>query len=217
DGYRVGFGFDQQIGTNITSATFNGSGQLTVFNASQGAFDLGTGTHADFGTDGILAWGRWVGTVTANSSPQTYSGNQGVHYVIGLPTAVMPTSGTATYTLLGATSPTYVDGAVSPGTFSGVLAVDFGGALRTPAVDMTLGVGIGGRTYAVVGTAFISSGVFSGNPTVTDVSGACGSGCTASVQGFFAGPSAERAGLGYHINDSIIKKDIVGAAAFAKQ
>jgi len=223
DGYMVGFGTGldfgsgafAQIGTDTTSATFNGSGQLTAFSALEGAFNLGTGTHADFGTDGILAWGRWVGTVTANNNLETYSGNQGMHYVIGLPTASLPASGTATYALLGATSPTYVDGSAPPGTFNGALTVNFG--LRATGVVMALNVGIDGKSYAIVGNAPISGSLFSGNPTVTGSLGACGlSGCFASVQGFFAGPNVERAGLGYQIDDGI-SKDIVGAAAFAKQ
>jgi hypothetical protein len=35
--------------------------------------------------------------------------------------------------------------------------------------------------------------------------------------GFFAGTNAERAGLGYHVNDFLANKDVIGAAAFAKQ
>jgi hypothetical protein len=44
----------------------------------------------------------------------------------------------------------------------------------------------------------------------------CGSGCNVLVQGFFAGTAAERAGLTYHVND-FAGKDVIGAAAFAKQ
>jgi hypothetical protein len=47
--------------------------------------------------------------------------------------------------------------------------------------------------------------------------GACGvSGCTASIQGFFAGASAERAGVGYRIQDGTSFNNIIGAAAFQK-
>ena len=51
------------------------------------------GTHADFGTDGILTWGRWTGPVTLPSGAENYSANQGFHYVVGLPTPVLPTNG----------------------------------------------------------------------------------------------------------------------------
>jgi hypothetical protein len=56
--------------------------------------------------------------------------------------------------------------------------------------------------------------------TVTGTGGsACGgaSSCGALVEGFFAGASAERAGLVYHIQDSSVGKDVLGAAAFTKQ
>jgi hypothetical protein len=137
----------------------------------------------------------------------------------------MPTSGTATYTLLGATSPTYTDGTASPGTFSGILEVDFGGALRAgPSVGMALSIGIDGKSYTIGGSAPISGSTFSGFSSFGSgtlmtggTNGACGQGCNASVEGFFAGPNAARAGLGYHVEDSGTNKDIIGAAAFAKQ
>jgi hypothetical protein len=63
-----------------------------------------------------------------------------------------------------------------------------------------------------------TTALFSFSPTVT---GCLSSTCSGSVQGFFAGPTAERAGVGYHIADSnpqtFISKDVVGAAAFKKQ
>jgi hypothetical protein len=181
-------------------------------------FNLDNGSHADFGTDGILAWGRWIGDVTVGcdgTCTPTYNANQGLHYVVGLPTATMPTSGIATYSLLGFTKPTYVDGSAAPGTFSGALTVDFG---TRGGVGMALNVGIDGKSYALAGTATILGSTFSGSPSVIGSVGTCGgSGCFASVQGFFAGATAERAGLGYHIDDSGTNKNIIGAAAFAKQ
>lgn len=225
DGYQVAFAYGvnfgqgafAQTGLSATSATFNGDGQLTVFNALEGGFNLpATGTTVDFGTDGILAWGRWIGTVTANNTSQTYDGTQGLHYVVGLPTATLPQSGEATYTVLGATSPTFVDGGVSPGTFSGKLIVDFG--LRSSGVKLDLNVGIGGNAYPIIGTAPLSGSTFQAfGILVNDANGVCGfCGCSAQVQGFFAGPSAERAGLGYQI-DTSLNGQIVGAAAFKKQ
>ena len=224
DGYMVSFaygvdfgeGIFSQSGMTVTSASFNGSGQLTLFNAFEGGHALDpAGSHADFGTDGILAWGRWVGTVTTSSGPQTYDGDQGLHYVVGLPTPTLPASGTATYTLVGATSPTYVQGGVAPGTFSGTLNVDFG--LRGSGVRMDLNVGIGGNSYAIVGNAPINGSTFASSLPVSDSNGTCGTcGCSAGVSGFFAGPSAERAGLGYNVSDGS-RGNIIGAAAFKKQ
>ena len=203
--------------SNVT-ATFDGSGQLTSLTGSAGTWTLVSGNTADFGSDGILAWGRWVGTVDLpEASNEVYNSNQGLHYVVGIPTPTMPTVGTARYTLLGATSPTYLDGRATPGTLTGSLTVNFG----TPAV----GVGVSltasmqdGLTYSVGGSAAISGNTFSGSTqlNLTTSGSGCFSGCTALVQGFFAGTSAERAGLSYHITDGF-SSDVVGAAAFAKQ
>jgi len=143
--------------------------------------------------------------------------------VVGMPTTSMPQTGTAIYTLIGATQPTYNDGTVPPGTFSGTLSVDFG--QRT--VGMGLSVGIDGKGYAIGGNAQISGSTFSGSTLSTSTGiltiaptggGACGSsGCTASVDGFFAGANAARAGLGYQIVDTGAGRNILGVAAFGKQ
>lgn len=225
DGYSASLaydatGFSPVLSMSVSSAVFNGSGQMTQF-APSGYSVAPGGSHTDFGTDGILAWGRWVGAVTVQGATETYGGDQGFHYVVGLPTATMPTSGTATYTLLGATSPTYSSGGAAPGTFSGRLLVDFGGALRAgPSVDMVLSVGIEGKSYAVTGNSMIFGNTFGQSASLVTggANGACGgNGCFTQVNGFFAGPSAERAGLAYQIDDSGIGKQIIGAAAFAKQ
>jgi hypothetical protein len=175
------------------------------------------GAHADFDTDGIVAWGRWIGDVSVLGANVSYSANQGLHYVVGLPTLTMPLTGTATYTLLGSTRPTYTDGSATPGSFSGSLNVDFGAL----AVGLALNVGIDSKNYTIGGSAGILGSAFSsslGNVTVSGSGGACGfSGCSASVDGFFAGVDAVRAGLGYSISDSGTSKTIEGAAAFVKQ
>jgi len=214
------------------TATFDSTGPLTSISGLAGGeyFALGAGgTHADFGSDGIIAWGRWIGPVTGDSCGtgctlnEDYIPNRGFHYVVGMPTTSMPQTGTATYTLIGATQPTYNDGTAPPGTFSGTLSVDFG--QRT--VGMGLSVGIDGKGYAIGGNAQVSGSTFSGSTLSTSTGiltvaptggGACvGNGCSASVDGFFAGANAARAGLGYHIVDSGTGRNILGAAAFGKQ
>jgi hypothetical protein len=209
------------IDSGVGIATFV-AGQLTQMAFSGRAASVYTlgGSQVDAGTDGILAWGRWIGPVTVPGIPQileNYNGNQGLHYVVGMPTASMPKVGTATYTLLGATQPTYTDGSAAPGKFSGSLSVDFG-QLK---VGMNLNVGMSdGKGYAIGGFAPITGNQFAGTSSTGlaasgTAGGACGtSGCTALVNGFFAGASAERAGLGYHIKDSFAGKDVIGAAAF---
>jgi hypothetical protein len=140
-----------------------------------------------------------------------------LHYVVGLPTPLMPLTGTATYTFLGATRPTYTDGSATPGSFSGSLNVDFGAL----AVGLALNVGIDSKNYSIGGSAGILGSAFSsslGSVTISEAGGGCGvSGCSASVDGFFSGVNAIRAGLGYSISDFNTSKTIEGTAAFVKQ
>jgi hypothetical protein len=86
---------------------------------------------------------------------------------------------------------------------------------------MNLNVTMPDRAYAIGGNAPISGSTFSGFQDLQGsgsltISG-CASGCNALINGFFAGATAERAGLAYHINDWAISKDVLGAAAFTKQ
>ena len=208
-----------------TFMVFNAAGQMTQLTALGGVIDIGSGSHADFGTDGILAWGRWIGQIGGTlcgggrAACPTYSADQGFHYVVGLPTPVLPVTGVATYTLIGATRPTFVDGGDSPGTFTGTVFAEF--LLGLVGFDMT--VSMSDRSYTIGGTAPITTGtaLFSGNLqtglSITPSGNACASGCDASVSGFFAGTNAERAGLGYHITDTLAggsSRHVVGAAAF---
>ena len=214
------------------AATFDAAGRMTsISDLGLGFYALGaTGTHADFGTDGILAWGRWTGPVTGDSCGdgcilnENYTAFRGFHYVVGIPTSNMPQTGTATYTLLGATRPTYVDASAAPGTFSGDLTVNFD--VRSPSVGMSLNATMpDGNGYFIGGSAAIFGNTFTGfrqggqgTLTTSGTPGVCGSGCDALVTGFFAGTTAERAGLTYHVKDlSSGGKDVIGAAAFTKQ
>jgi hypothetical protein len=241
-GYATAVAYGDGIGGYVSSgssatANFDAAGRLTHANfvdqtsSAESVFNLQPdGLQTEFGTDGILAWGRWTGGVDVASGcgtppcKVTYDPDQGLHYVIGLPTPSLPTSGSASYALLGATSPTYVNsGGTAPGTFSGKLDVTF---LATGAtVGMNLNVSMpDGKGYAVGGSAStgLGSSLFSGSTSdsltvagTTRAACAAASGCSASVQGFFAGGSAQRVGLGYSITD--YESTVVGAAAFKKQ
>jgi hypothetical protein len=210
-------GIPFQPRSSSATATFNAGGQLTALTSGPDVYKLDptAGAHADFGSDGILAWGRWNGAVSLTCSgcvPENYGPNQGLHYVVGMPTATLPASGAATYSLLGATKPTYSDGSAA-GTFSGSLSVTFGGiALVTGNFNVAMG---DGRTFTYTGTGCTSASVFSMFGTVTSSAGCGACGCTSSVGGFFAGSSAERAGIAYHFQDAT--KNVLGAAAFQKQ
>jgi len=197
--------------TGATTGLFNASGQLVGAAIGSGNYRLEPGgTHADFGTDGILTWGRWIGPVTLPSGSENYSANQGFHYVVGLPTPVLPTNGvTANYVLAGASRPTYLDGSTAPGTFTGSLSVTFN---AQASINGQFQAAMPDRTFAW--TAIGSTGGAAFSLATTPVSG-CANACIIKTDGFFAGANAAGAGLGYTIDD--VNKAVVGAAAFKRQ
>jgi hypothetical protein len=207
------------VSMSSATATFDGLGRMTEIADPLGQKFTSDGVSiVDYGNDGLIAWGRWTGTVTGqaeidgmNPINETYNANQGLHYVVGMPTPRLPTTGSATYTLIGATRPTYTDGLLQPGTFSGSLDVSFGAASATVTANFT--VTMTDNVYGMNGSTTASSANFSMSPTVTG----CFSGCSGLIEGFFAGASAERAGVGYHIVDFGTNKDVLGAAAFEKK
>jgi hypothetical protein len=198
--------------SGATTGAFNVAGQLVRADIGGSLYRLEPGgTHADFGTDGILTWGRWIGPVTLPSGPENYSPNQGFHYVVGLPTSTLPTNLTATYTVAGGTLPTYVNGSQPPGTFSGSMTVIFNGQANITGAFQAQ---MPDHTYAwnVIGSTATANFQLATTPT----SGCVAGGCTIETQGFFAGPAAERAGLGYTIVDTTRSQQVVGAAALKR-
>jgi hypothetical protein len=126
----------------------------------------------------------------------------------------MPTSGTANYVLLGATRPTYSgNGSIPPGVFNGSLSVNFGTAHTVTGI---FSVAMPDKSYAWTSTTTTPGAGFNmfSNSGITGCSDGT---CSANVRGFFAGASAERAGIGYQINDNNNGNQVAGAAAFKKQ
>ncbi len=191
------------------SVTLNGDGSLNSFTAGGLTSSQGTAQMADFnGSDSIIKWGRWTnGNITLDNTPTTLTANQGFHHFWGVPTAAMPTTGTGTYSLLGATSPTEAAGLLTSGTLSSAsMSVNFGA--------QTFSLSLAG-TISGVATNFSAtgSGSISGNNIQnTGISGLIGA-CAASgsVNGKFFGASAERAGIAYKLTDGI--STVIGAAA----
>jgi hypothetical protein len=169
---------------------------------------------ADAGNDGVIAWGRWVnGTLTGD--PLTLSGDNSVHYVVGLPTpsadilALQAGNVTATYALLGGTTATSDFGEVGK-LEGGMLTARFG-AMQ---LDVDFKVGMPSNTYSVSGRAVPISG--SGFSATNLATTGCFSSCSTDISGFFAGVMAARAGLSYLISDSV-RGSTIGTAAFTKQ
>jgi len=210
------------INVNVpVDAIFDGAGRLTQFTKVYEGTDtyILRGTHAESGTDGILAWGRWTGQVDIDGYPHYFDPNQGVHYVIGTPTpyASLPSGMQYTYNMIGATNPTVTNGSVGsvgPGTLAYATLT---GNFSTYEVMTSFGGTIGGMTFDAhtsgsihnIGgaAAFSSSGSFTGTLNSGESS--------ASAVGFFAGPGATRAGMTYSLSNTnlLYGSTVVGAAA----
>jgi hypothetical protein len=138
-----------------------------------------------------------------------------LHYVAGTPTpatdisALQGTGVTATYALLGGTSPTSMSQGVGSLT-GGQLTARFG----LMQVDMVLDLSIASSAYTIRASGMqISGSGFSGSQIST---AGCQFACSSTVEGFFAGANAARAGAAYHINDGGTSNSVFGTAAFTK-
>lgn len=197
----------------------NPAGALTDFTAATLDKGVYNGIPAA-GFDGTVGWGRFYGPVSYTepgfAETTVFNANQGIHSVVGIPTAAMPTSGNAHYALTGATAPTLVSGAVAPGAVSGGgLDVFFS---ASPSVYGTLNLAIGGYNYALQFSGTVSGNGTSGSSLYSyagSTNGGCVS-CSASVAGFFAGANAERAGVAYGIGSNALGSTIQGAAVYSR-
>ena len=191
--------------------------------------DLSKATLAEHGQRGAVSWGRYTGQarlrlLLLDLQRDLGSKNAGLHYLAGVPTPAlsMPTSGSARYTLSGATSPTFASGRHEPGSFSGQGLVQFGPGTGTRvAIEGELKFG-NSQHYRMVsdGARFDARGqltevgntslrmrdasTFSGNLRVDSLGSEdamkCGRGeCQASVTGAFFGERAAQMGFGYTI------------------
>ncbi len=195
---------------NNASVTLNGDGSLNSFTAGGLTSSQGTAQMADFnGSDPIIKWGRWTnGNITLDNTPTTLAADQGFHHFWGTPTATMPTTGTGTFSLLGATNPTKAAGLLTPGTLSSAsMSVNFG----AQTFNLSLAGTISGvaTNFSATGSGSISGNNIN-NTSISGLIGACGA--SGSVDGKFFGTSAERAGIAYKLSDGFLTT-VIGAAA----
>ena len=190
------------------TATFD-NGKLVSMNDNGGSGTVAPGTTSmiEAGADEFIAWGRLVnGTLggtpvsTGDHAGGVLSGNESFHYVVGLPTATLPATGTVNYSLLAATTPTFSSGsgAVSLGVLQSLsMATNFGtGAstfnmqVRDPSANVMNATG----SFSI-GSTFSASGLGTGP--------GCSGSCSVLLNGFFAGANAERVGVSYQVNGVI--------------
>ena len=84
---------------------------------------------------------------------------------------------------------------------------------------LALNYAVSGQNLPIVGSGFSSAGgVTTVTPTFVPGPGPapCAAGCSATIDGFFAGANAARAGLAYSIVDGTTERQTVGAAALRR-
>jgi len=206
------------------TVTIDSSGRFTsMTDSGGGTVTPGTAQFQEFGTDGIMSWGRVTnGTLGGTGDPRlgdhagsSFADPNSFHYVTGVPTASMPTTGTLSYFANSstATSPT---GSAGTGTFvSASFFVDFSG-IGTSTFSMNL-LGPGGASEDIG----LSGSLFSTAPgpafsiPVSGFGGGCAQSCSGTVDGFFSGTSAERVGITYEVTGSTLGNVGVGAAVLS--
>ena len=193
-------------------------------------FAIGTANNAETGFDSmtVLRWGRWSGG-TASGTLQSDGSDvsvdlttQSLHWVSGPDEAppVMPITGVATYSLIGATSPT--DNLGNTGVLG---SATFDADFTNLRVDSTLVIDIAGLTWSAAGTGNMGSAVglpahlFFGIYGAVVVGGVTGG--SGAFSGFFSEPGTTSdpaipggVGLTYSLQDGTGTTTVSGSAAF---
>ncbi len=191
------------------TVTLDGTGTLVSYDGFEGVTTVGTATGISSGNDGVIAWGRWANGTTGGVSPhsgQDTTTPSELHYVVGIAPATMPASGTATYSMIGATPPSSFE---SVTVVSSSLTVNFGtgsGAMHAQFVWNGSNVGTmpGGASLSVSGSTFNGGGCMAGPFCTQNI----------NFSGIFAGDQASRAGLAYTLN--VNGSGAHGAIAYSK-
>ena len=174
-----------------------------------------------------MRWGRWSGGVAnvnlgAGQIDVIDLGAQSLHWISGPAGGappVIPITGTASYSLIGNTSPTDNLGNV------GILgSATFDANFTNMTVDSTLVIDINAMTWTAAGSGNMGAAtglpahLFSGNYLVT-VGGSTGG--TGVFSGFFSGPGATSdpafpggVGLTYSLQDMTGTTSVSGAVVF---
>ena len=193
------------------TATLNNAGILTSFTGSTSASSGDAGLSLA-GNDGVIAWGRWIGGTTPglNNRDSAYP----FHYVVGLPVTNLPTTGTASYTYLGATASCSYGCSLAEVTGS-TMSVTFGNGYFNGS--FTLGLKVDGMQNDFDGGLFgyNSSAKFSAAASLNTSGGSL----YMNGKGFLAGPGASRAGMAYSVSGSMYEGSLAvkGVVAYKKQ
>jgi hypothetical protein len=173
---------------------------LTAFDWVQGPTTIGTATGQSSGNDGLIAWGRWTGGVSAGAFGADFTRGGAMHYIAGLPATNMPTTGVATYQMIGATTPTLSGAATSASINSSSIVVDF----SLSSADFTMDFTLNGQPFSSGLVSLVRSGAQLSASSVASM----------ELQGFLAGDGAARAGMAYRL-DTVQFLDLNGSVSGA--
>jgi hypothetical protein len=221
----VGIGGVQPL--PMTTVVLNASGAVTQLDTCADAciVTFPTGLKG-FGNDGTIAWGHGM-------SQDASGGLLYAHYVAGIPTPLSDLTTlkagnvVGTYSLLGGTLPTAdaVPGQTpfATGTVQGAaLTVNFGTSIANASVTFKFQIQPTDPTLPVKDVIFtagangmlVNSGVFDNSSVANSSCTVTGSTCTLThMNGFVAGPSANRAGVAYDVSSSALSGSTTACSA----
>ena len=182
------------------SAEFGPDGQLLSFRRDNGEFIRGVTLAESANSDGVIGWGRWQAAI--DQAGDTYSN---FHYLIGRETVGFA-GVTATYHLVGATTPTSTNGNLGS-LPSGTLTANLSGGVTSLQLAMT--VPINASNYNLQGTTSTTTASFE----FASLSGA--NVYSGDAKGKFYGVNAAHAGVSYKFLTSGYDT-VTGVAAFKR-
>jgi hypothetical protein len=169
-----------------SSATLD-NGKLTALTAAGNDFTPGTtsssGSVGDILNGDFIGWGSW----TAGTKNPGSKALGDLAYVIGQPTLAMPTSGSATYSVIGQTPVSGYDTSLNSAMASGTLttaSTSLNVNFSTSKIGVTITTSFGGFTASNISFSGAQFSYSNGGPLF-------------NVDGFFSGVNAARAGLVY--------------------
>jgi hypothetical protein len=214
---------DHASGLTKGDRTFDRDAGLTQVDPSgkSGKKIFDKGTAVDAGSDGIVAWGRWIdGESKVNGASGTGKGkNDGkgklatLHYVTFAGEPSLPVVGN--FGAFASTAPTVTaagavvaTGALNAAT--GTVNIVFLNSLGGGQATYNLAVPVAGQTFTLSGVATqVSSFGFTGISAITSTGSGCAGGCVgtlgdgASVKGLVGGTGNSRVGVTYGFDSRI--------------
>ncbi|HWT54168.1 MAG TPA: FecR family protein [Rhodocyclaceae bacterium] len=211
--YAISWAFNQSgsykmhINEPANYATFESGSKLVSFSDTFATpFNAGT-VKAAFSVDGVIGWGTWSDGTYFSSTPLT-----DLHYVVGKPTGTTDLNNlsgmTATYQMIGYTTPTSTLGYTGSSVQSSMTA-EFSGGYANLNADLSMTVNGTALSVSASGSTSGSAGF--------NLTGTGAGGITANMNGFFVGSNASHAGLTYKIDASTVSLGEIGGAVAYKQ